>query len=190
VQRLALHFALNKTLTSTALPFPPLVQKAAALMPESAPLPAVIAGPLLRRLEPQRLVLWLVASRELALTLRLMPSAQKALDIDLDATRCQVIPVGRNAFIHLIDVALDSALPQDITIGYDLLIDNAGIAQWAPHLVYGSGQTPNFVLHSRIHQLVHGSCRKPHHSADEGLLCVDRLLAPITEAGSGSVQEQ
>ncbi len=177
MQRLALHFALNKTLTSTALPFPPLVQKAAALMPESAPLPAVIAGPLLRRLEPQRLVLWLVASRELALTLRLKPSAQEALDIDLDATRCQVIPVGRNAFIHLIDVALDSALPQDITIGYDLLIDNAGIAQWAPHLVYGRGQTPNFVLHSRIHQLVHGSCRKPHHSADEGLLCVDRLLA-------------
>jgi len=25
--------------------------------------------------------------------------------------------------------------------------------------------------------LVHGSCRKPHHPADEGLLCVDRLLA-------------
>ncbi len=30
-------------------------------------LPAVIAGPLLRRLEPQRLVIWLVGSRALPL---------------------------------------------------------------------------------------------------------------------------
>ena len=38
---------------------------------DQSPLPAVLVGPLLRRLEPTRLVLWLVGSRELALTLRL-----------------------------------------------------------------------------------------------------------------------
>lgn len=40
-------------------------------MLQAASLPAVLAGPLLRRLEPGRLVLWLVGSRALALTLRL-----------------------------------------------------------------------------------------------------------------------
>lgn len=136
--------------------------------------PAVLAGPLLRRLEPQRLVLWLVGSRQLSLTLRLHVTGQP-LEIVLDQDHCEVVPVGRHAFIHLIDVRLDEALPQDVVIGYDLLIDGSGIAEWAPHLLYGA--TPNFILHSRIHQLVHGSCRKPHHRADEGLLCVDRLLA-------------
>ena len=140
-------------------------------------LPAVIAGPLLRRLEPQRLVIWLVGSRALALCLRLQLPSGETLDTPLDATHCQVVPVGRHAFIHLIDIALSHALPQDEIIGYDLLIDGLGIAQWAPHVLYGDAATPSFVLHSRIQHLVHGSCRKPHHRADEGLLCVDRLLA-------------
>ena len=139
-------------------------------------LPAVLAGPLLRRLEPQRLVLWLMGSRELVLTLTLHIAGQTR-SIVLDQGQCQTVAVGRDAVIHLIDVPLDDALPQDEVIGYDLLIDSLGIAEWAPHLLYADAQYPSFVLHSRIHQLVHGSCRKPHHHAAEGLLCVDRLLA-------------
>ncbi|QOQ75439.1 alkaline phosphatase family protein [Pseudomonas poae] len=146
-------------------------------MPQPDTLPAVITGPLLRRLEPRRLVIWLVGSRVLALSLKLIIPQGETRTIDLDTTHCQVVPVGRHAFIHLIDVQLDDALPLDVAIGYDLLIDNIGIAEWAPHLLYAENQPPNFVLHSRIRQLVHGSCRKPHHRADEGLLCVDRLLA-------------
>jgi len=138
--------------------------------------PAVLAGPLLRRLEPHRLVFWLVGSRELAPTLKLQVAGQARL-VTLDQGQCQVVPVGRHAFIHLIDVPLDDALPEDVEIGYDLLIDGHGIADWAPHLLYANAHGPTFVLHSRIRQLVHGSCRKPHHRADEGLLCVDRLLA-------------
>ncbi|MGH8351492.1 MAG: alkaline phosphatase D family protein [Pseudomonas sp.] len=138
-------------------------------------LPPVLAGPLLRRLEPTRLVLWLVGSRALALTLRL----QGVGDIRLDATQCTVIAVGAQAFVHLIDVQLDGALPCDESIDYDLLIDGAetGIADWAPHLLYGGARCPNFVLRARVDQLLHGSCRKPHHPAADGLLCVDRLLA-------------
>ncbi|MFJ6830187.1 MULTISPECIES: alkaline phosphatase family protein [unclassified Pseudomonas] len=139
-------------------------------------LPAVLAGPLLRRLEPRRLVLWLAGSRMLDLSLTLQ-WADQVLHIPLDQGQCQVVPIGRHAFVHLIDVPLDQALPQDVVIDYDLLVDGLGIAHWAPHLVYGEALSPNFILHSRLHQLVHGSCRKPHHHADDGLLCVDRLLA-------------
>ncbi|MGA9701600.1 alkaline phosphatase D family protein [Pseudomonas sp.] len=146
-------------------------------MPHPDTLPAVLAGPMLRRLEPQRLVIWLVGSHSLELRLRLQLPQGETLGIDLDAQHCQVVAVGRHAFIHLIDIALPTALPQDVTLGYDLLVDNAGIAEWAPHLLYADAEWPTFVLHSRIQQLVHGSCRKPHHRADEGLLCVDRLLA-------------
>ncbi len=146
-------------------------------MPQPDTLPAVIAGPMLRRLEPQRLVIWLVGSRALSLTLKLQVPQGKSQAIDLDAQHCQTVPVGRNAFIHLIDITLAQALPQDVAIGYDLLVDGVGLCEWAPHLLYADTRLATFVLHSRIHQLVHGSCRKPHHPADEGLLCVDRLLA-------------
>ena len=146
-------------------------------MPPSDTLPAVIAGPLLRRLEPQRLVIWLVGSRVLPLCLKLQVPQGQTLTIDLDTQQCQVVPVGRHAFIHLIDVSLSEALPLDVSIDYDLLVDGCGIAHWAPHLLYADAPSANFVVHSRIHQLVHGSCRKSHHHADDGLLCVDRLLA-------------
>jgi hypothetical protein len=154
-------------------------------MPVSLPLsddcnslPPVLVGPLLRRLEPARLVMWLVGSRALSLTLRL----QDCADIRLDAGQCTVIPIGTHAFIHLIDVPLASALPCDTVIEYDLLIDGTGIADWAPHLLYGDARCPNFVLRSRIDQLLHGSCRKPHHPATDGLLCVDALLATEHDA--------
>ena len=146
-------------------------------MPQPDSLPAVLAGPMLRRLEPQRLVVWLVGSRTLQLSLRLQLPTGETLAIDLDAQHCHVVPVGRQAFIHLIDVRLSAPLPQDVAIGYDVMVDGCGIAEWAPHLLYANAKSASFVLHSRVHQLVHGSCRKPHHWADEGLLCVDRLLA-------------
>ncbi|MGH8333648.1 MAG: alkaline phosphatase family protein, partial [Pseudomonas sp.] len=128
-------------------------------------LPPVLVGPLLRRLEPTRLVMWLVGSRALTLTLRL----QDRDAIHLDASQCTVIAVGTQAFVHLIDVSLDTALPCDTLIEYDLLIDDAGagIADWAPHLLYGNARCPNFVLRERADHLLHGSCRKPHHPAPD-----------------------
>ncbi|MFH7359954.1 alkaline phosphatase family protein, partial [Pseudomonas syringae pv. tagetis] len=52
-----------------------------------------------------------------------------------------------------------------------------GIAVCAPHLRFDGARYPNFVVGSSIDHLLLGSCRKPHHSAAEGLLCVERLLA-------------
>ncbi|MBJ7547412.1 alkaline phosphatase family protein, partial [Pseudomonas sp. OA3] len=71
-------------------------------MPDNAaaPLPDVLAGPLLRRLEPGRLVLWLVASRELSLQLWLQPEGQAQQTHALDE-HCQQLPLGRHAVLHL-----------------------------------------------------------------------------------------
>ncbi|MHA6491940.1 metallophosphoesterase family protein [Pseudomonas borbori] len=162
----------------------PPAQPAVSNPPSS--LPDVLAGPLLRRLQPDRLVLWLVGSRPLSLTLQLSHARadQPALSQAhaLDETHCRVLQVGEHAFLHLIDLPLSTPLPCDEQIDYDLLIDNGaspaqGIASWAPHLLYGDAQQPNFVLRTRIDQLLHGSCRKPHHAAPDGLRAVDRLLA-------------
>lgn len=156
-------------------------------MPDNAPapLPDVLAGPLLRRLEPGRLVLWLVASRELSLQLWLQPEGQAQQTHALDE-HCQQLPLGRHAVLHLIDLPLEQALPQDQRIAYDLqIIDSAsakGMRDWAPHLLYDGVEHADFVLRARVDQLLHGSCRKPHHAADDGLLCADRLLAEPHDA--------
>ncbi|RMH83354.1 alkaline phosphatase family protein [Pseudomonas sp. AOB-7] len=156
-------------------------------MPSTAAstLPEILAGPLLRRLEPGRLVLWLVASRPLRLQLCLQPEGEAEQRHALDE-HCRQLPLGRHAVLHLIDLALTQPLPQDVRIAYDLQIlgDPAprGLADWAPHLLYDGRSRADFVLKARIDQLLHGSCRKPHHSAADGLLCADRLLAAQPEA--------
>uniref|UniRef100_UPI001596D6B0 alkaline phosphatase D family protein n=1 Tax=Pseudomonas faucium TaxID=2740518 RepID=UPI001596D6B0 len=136
-------------------------------MTSCAPLPKVLVGPILRRLEPQRLAIWLVGTQPLQPEL-IMDAAAK---VD-----CQVIPVGQHAFIHLLDIHFSQPLPCDIALEYDLLIDGLGIASWAPYLLYPGQQRPNLVLRGHLEQLLHGSCRKPHHPASDGLLCADRLL--------------
>ena len=144
-------------------------------MVDSPSLPLVLAGPLLRRLEARRVVFWLVATRPLNAELHL--DTPEPLLLPLDESRCQVVQVGRHAFLHLIDVQLDAPLPCDTRIGYDLLLDGQGIGEWAPHLLYAGMSRPDFVVRSRLDQLLHGSCRKPHYPSADGLLCADRLLA-------------
>ncbi|WP_134062058.1 alkaline phosphatase D family protein [Pseudomonas sp. JV241A] len=139
-------------------------------MTDASSLPLVLAGPLLRRLEPTRMVFWLVASEPLQAELQL-----SCADITADIN-CTVMPIGRHAFVHLLDITLDSPLPRDEQIDYDLILNTQGIAWYAPHLLYPGAQRPNFVLRSQLEQLLHGSCRKPHHPAADGLLCADRLL--------------
>ncbi|MGB4074080.1 alkaline phosphatase D family protein [Pseudomonas sp.] len=147
------------------------------------PLPLVLAGPLLRRLQPERLVLWLVGSQPLTLSLLLShDAAPEPQRFALNGDSCQVIQIGEQAFIHLIDLALESPLPCDVQIDYDLLIEQPdqaaqGMADWAPHLLYAGATQANFVLRAQLDHLLHGSCRKPHHPAADGLLCADRLLA-------------
>lgn len=151
---------------------------------ECKDLPPVLAGPILRRSEPKRLVLWLLASRPLSLQLHLSYKQhfqdRVEYQLTLDTDRCQQIPLGQHAWLHLIEVHLERPLPQDEVIEYDLEIldsePHSLIAQWAPHLLYPGQQRPNFCLRSRVDHLLHGSCRKPHHPSGDGLLQVDRIL--------------
>ncbi len=137
-------------------------------MTSSTPLPLVLTGPVLRRLEPQRLAIWLVATQPLQPEF-ILPASEAKVD-------CQVVPVGQHAFIHLLEIHFANPLPCNQQLDYDLLINGQGIAGWAPHLLYPGTQRPSLVLRDRLDHLLHGSCRKPHHPAADGLLCADRLL--------------
>ncbi|MGM0537308.1 MAG: alkaline phosphatase D family protein [Pseudomonadota bacterium] len=148
-------------------------------------LPEVLAGPLLRRLGAERLVIWLVGSRPLELGLMLHPAGHPPRRLTLNARRLKQLPLGRHAWLHLIDVALETPLPRGVHIDYDLKIapagddrgDERGIADWAPHLLHEDAAYPAFVLAESHRRLLHGSCRRPHHDGPDGLVRADAWLA-------------
>lgn len=126
-------------------------------------------------------MLWLVGSAPLSLTMLLEPTGGPARRLALDATSCRVLPIGRHAYLHFIDVDLAEPLPQDTVIHYDLIATldggiEANIAQWAPHLLHDGATRPSLVLRSRADDILFGSCRKPHHPSRDGLARADGLL--------------
>ncbi len=146
-------------------------------------LPPVLAGPILRRVEAQRIVLWLAASRELALTLRLAyaeAGQPREQDIPVDAANCREVVVGRDARLLLIDIALAEPLPLDTGIRYDLVLHEdgqaRGLAAWAPHLLYPGRTMAEFVVRSRLDNVLFGSCRKPSHPVRDGLVQADAVV--------------
>ena len=146
-----------------------------------SPLPLVLAGPILRRLQAGRLVLWLVGSEPLPLRLLLQAEGEAARTLEMNGKACRVLRMGTSAWLHLIDIHLERPLPRDQLIEYDVLISldgvEQGIREWAPHLIHEGASRPAFVVRSRYDDLLHGSCRKPHHPAADGLVVVDALVA-------------
>ena len=78
-------------------------------------LPDVLVGPLLRRLSPSRLILWLVATRPLTMQLVLNPEQEEQQTHALDNAH-QRVAIGRHAYIHRIDLSLPTALPTDTAL--------------------------------------------------------------------------
>ncbi|MGA6100135.1 alkaline phosphatase D family protein [Stutzerimonas marianensis] len=156
---------------NSVTPAPPSLQ---------ADMPLVLAGPLLRRLEPDRLVMWMVTRESLSLHMSLYPEGESPRLFALDGGRCTPLRIGSSAWLQLIDIRLDAPLPTDTLIEYDLSIllegKAFGISDWAPHLIHEGFNRPAFVVRSRYDDLLHGSCRKPHHASADGLVVVDALI--------------
>lgn len=150
-------------------------------MNHDSDLPAVLVGPLLRHVQTDRMRLWLVTTRRANWHIRLFTSDGSLQDRALRPDEQTELQIGHHAWLQLLEVRADSAWPQDCLIHYDLgFCNDAGdcqwIAQWAPHLCHDDQTCPSLVIKSRVDRLMHGSCRKPHHDSDDGLIRVDAEL--------------
>ena len=117
-------------------------------------LPDLLAGPLVRRVDPERILLWLVASRPLQMSATLQPHEQASRQLRPDNTR--IIPIGRHAYVHLLTLSPDSPLPQDQIIHYDLHWQGeqgSGLQQSAPHLCHGD-ELPSLMIASDNRRLL------------------------------------
>lgn len=157
-------------------------------MQQSAQLPPVIAGPILRRFTSDRLVLWLVASKPLTLTLSLYnhDDGQCLFKGDCADFSPDAVRIGEHAYLYLIDYTPKEPFVENRLLEYDLLItsDNGVLTlmDCCPGIVYGSQNRPVIVYKKQIDHVLHGSCRKPHYESKDALLRIDRELATTYEA--------
>ncbi|RDE25281.1 alkaline phosphatase family protein [Motiliproteus coralliicola] len=156
-------------------------------MTDISPLPKLLAGPILRRLTPDRICLWLVTSAPAELELELLPQGHPAQSHRLIDPSSGLRRLNASASLHylLVDLPLQQPLPQDCWIDYQLslrFIDSGPAADWQPltelaeGICYPGRQLPGFYLPSQVGAVLHGSCRKPHHPGADGLVEADRLL--------------
>ncbi len=151
---------------------------------KNAPLPLLLAGPILRHVSSDQVILWLACSQPVDIHLRCLQGDASLLSQTWQSDHKHHLQLGEQVHIHLLQVQPEQPLPMDEWISYDIGLQPAdGSVQWlrqtAPHLFYKDVPLPSFVIKSRIDHLLHGSCRNPHHDGGEGadgLLVVDQLL--------------
>lgn len=141
------------------------------------------AGPIIRRLTPKRLCLWLASSEAVELQLQLQPEQGEKLEFDAKQLQpfVQQLQLAGKLYLYFLDLELNEALPTEHWISYDLQLKTSGgdwqnWQQWTEDLVYPGRALPGFVIKPKVHSVLHGSCRKPHFGAGDGLVRADQQL--------------
>jgi hypothetical protein len=139
----------------------------------------IIAGPILRRLSPSQLVLWWVSPQPSRGQFQCYIDNQVVVDVALNSDGVSEFRVGKQAVIHLLDIEI--SLPADQFIEYDLLLETGGgtktLQQIIPHLMFDGQNRPSFIITPQITNMLHGSCRNPHATCEDGLLAGEALLS-------------
>ncbi len=138
----------------------------------------IIAGPILRRLTEQQLVIWWVSPFECKGHLHCYIDNNVVFETAL-AESVTCYRVGERAVVHLLDVQI--SLPSDTYIEYDLLFNSEGhdkkLSEMTDGLMYNGRSRPSFIIQPTINNLLHGSCRNPHYEGHDSLLAGDDLTA-------------
>ncbi|MCW5612051.1 MAG: alkaline phosphatase family protein [Rubrivivax sp.] len=145
----------------------------------------VLAGPLLRRVEPRRVALWLATSRAVRVRVDLHLHDGRTWSPRL---RQRDLRAGARLHLQLLQLELDEDLPAGRWTGYRVWWAPPGADEstWTdtttPELCYPGRDTPGFVHQPRVAALLHGSCRKPHHAGGDGLVRADEHLRQCVAA--------
>lgn len=138
-------------------------------------LPAVVAGPIVRRVTADKCYIWVVTTINDTLSLSLQTE-----DETLTGTsHCTSIQLGERAFVHLLSFNSDTAFPERERIQYAIqFANNENNTCWQRTLhsmLYDKCHSLHFHYTASPTTILHGSCRKPHFHDDDALAQVDIL---------------
>ncbi|WP_133405367.1 alkaline phosphatase D family protein [Parashewanella tropica] len=140
--------------------------------------PLVIAGPILRKCDTDNFTLWLVTREPLVKPeLQLVCSGKRDVFTESEL-QLNHIPLGTNAHQYLLHVQQPNLLPTETQVHYQLNHQQGKpVFASIDELTYPQHSSPHFVYKPDIKQLLHGSCRNPHHPSGDGLVRAEQTLA-------------
>ncbi|WP_299072213.1 alkaline phosphatase family protein [uncultured Paraglaciecola sp.] len=99
----------------------------------------------------------------------------------LDEQQLSQVQVGTHAFVNLITLTPTSEIASNSRVSYDIQLHHIdgshhNLCELIPALLYKGQSSPSFVINKQIGKMLHGSCRKPHHNSDDGLVVVDQQI--------------
>ncbi|MEM8702428.1 MAG: alkaline phosphatase family protein [Pseudomonadota bacterium] len=151
--------------------------------------PAVLAGPVLRKTLSGRLCFWLAVRAPASVRLELFPpdAPVQTHELAADTDELTCLKAGDNLYYLMIDLHLETELPKETLVGYRLSLkfSDDPCAGWQDHeawasdLCYPGWNTPFLRVPDKVSSLMHGSCRKPHSQCADGLVAADRLVAEV-----------
>ncbi len=146
-------------------------------------LPWLLAGPILRHTSDKQVSVWFACSAPLEITFSCFHQQSCIASKTFSASHQNQIRMGQHLWFHLVTLSPEAGFPLNEWLEYDLTLKHAqtnqclDLSDLVPDLAYRDFKRPRFVVGDRIHQILHGSCRKPHHEGDDGLWVVDSTLS-------------
>ena len=157
----------------------------------------VLAGPIIRRTEPDRVHIWVATSRSTRVLAGIFDLGS-AEPVEIGQGNGEAVRLGPNLHVHLIAAVPDEPrFPTDRLLGYDLrfqtdqeelTLDDVGLAGGLSALTYDGIPLPSFFIPSGDTDLrvLHGSCRLLHGRGPDALALADATVG----RGARSVQRR
>ncbi|GAC36501.1 alkaline phosphatase D family protein [Paraglaciecola psychrophila] len=146
-------------------------------------LPKILAGPIVRRANAKQVCFWLITNKAYKFSVELFSQQPQAtwFDAQLDEKQLCQVQVGTYAFVNLLTLEPNVEISSGSRVSYDIsLLDKDGsrshLCELLPSLLYSGQSYPSFLIRRQIRQMLHGSCRKPHHDSNDGLVIVDQQI--------------
>jgi hypothetical protein len=152
----------------------------------------LLAGPVLRRAEPQRICIWIVTDAPVHSRAQVLQLPEPYAPGDSlvvlgqsgdEPAGMTTVRLGERLYVTLLQAfPQGDAFPQDRLLAYDLMLDgrslaDLGLLSGPGSLAYEGLPLPTFFLGSRMSCLLHASCRNLGGSGLDALPCGDELIA-------------
>jgi hypothetical protein len=159
-------------------------------------IPTILCGPIIRRVEPNQVCIWIALSKPLKVGAQIYTVERdhfhdkytyKAIT---KKTNVDTVKLGEKFYISLVKLTPSSgdSFPIDILLAYNLffkkgakVLDLGDFDLLSPNnpnsIVYGNLDLPTFYICSGKHStILYGSCRKPHGKGDDVLIEADKRV--------------
>jgi hypothetical protein len=156
-------------------------------------LPALLAGPIVRRATPQEVWFWFASSQEVvACTPKVtVYDARGGRDgrlnradgwLSLEHAELRVARLGRSVWVAMVSARPSTPFPTDRILGYDLAITrksggstvSSTVSSLGLGVAYRPFDLPTFTLAASSRRLAHGSCRRPGAAGPDAFTVFDQ----------------